>query len=215
VAQDAELGPAPDEHPLDHALRALARPAGVRCLDGATGHRAELDAVSAAVRPLELLGEETHLTRAVLAFGAQRYPLLCGDLGSAAGNLIHRFRTECFQLEEPELDCGECAAVGVGGHHSQGYHDDGEWLCQWCGARPRWPVESCCTWQRNIRANGWLEQSASYRGLFEYLARTEPYLCAQRTAVWGCIYAICHQRGVCIYPEADGSRCSLIRRGEP
>jgi hypothetical protein len=42
-----------------------------------------------------------------------------------------------------------------------------------------------------------------------------PHLCQCRAADPGCIYAICNQRGVCIYPVADGSRCSLIMRGEP
>jgi hypothetical protein len=41
-----------------------------------------------------------------------------------------------------------------------------------------------------------------------------PHLCQCRAADPGCIYAVCNQTGVCLYPEADGSRCSLIMRGE-
>jgi len=55
-----------------------------------------------------------------------------------------------------------------------------------CCTRPkRWrqsQLQACCTWQRNIRANGWLEISASYRGLFALIERMHPNLC-QRTAV--------------------------------
>jgi hypothetical protein len=36
---------------------------------------------------------------------------------------------------------------------------------------------ACCEWQANIRANGWLELSASYRSLFEYIARSNPEPC--------------------------------------
>ena len=49
----------------------------------------------------------------------------------------------CFEPEEPELDTFSCTAVGVGGNHSDSYSEDGEWRCDWCGARPRLPVLRC------------------------------------------------------------------------
>lgn len=51
--------------------------------------------------------------------------------------------SHCRQPAEPDFDYGECPAVGVGGRHSEAYGDDGEWICNWCGARPYWPFASC------------------------------------------------------------------------
>jgi hypothetical protein len=49
----------------------------------------------------------------------------------------------CEELPRPEFDFGGCPAVGVGGRHSEAYGDDGEWICDWCGGRPRHPVAAC------------------------------------------------------------------------
>jgi hypothetical protein len=47
-----------------------------RCLDGATGHAAEIDA-AAAWLAAQAGAEPTELTRAVLGYAASRYPYLC------------------------------------------------------------------------------------------------------------------------------------------
>ena len=49
----------------------------------------------------------------------------------------------CAQPTEPEFFFGECPAISVGGRHSEHYSEDGEWVCNWCGARPFWPVWPC------------------------------------------------------------------------
>lgn len=49
----------------------------------------------------------------------------------------------CVEPEEPEFDLNQCPAIGVGGRHSEQYCDDGHWRCEWCGARPFWPVQAC------------------------------------------------------------------------
>jgi hypothetical protein len=46
----------------------------------------------------------------------------------------------------------------------------------------------------------------------EYAEELYPHICGQCTADMGCPYAACQQRGKCIYPALDGSRCSLIER---
>lgn len=49
-----------------------------------------------------------------------------------------------------------------------------------CTRPKRWrkhQLQACCTWQRNIRAYGWLEKSASYRALFAHIEETTPNLC--------------------------------------
>lgn len=38
---------------------------------------------------------------------------------------------------------------------------------------------ACCEWQANIRANGWLETSPSYRALFVHIEETNPHPCEQ------------------------------------
>lgn len=50
---------------------------------------------------------------------------------------------QCFEPEEPEYDTSGCSAVGVGGRHSEAYSEEGEWVCDFCGARPRAPVTGC------------------------------------------------------------------------
>jgi hypothetical protein len=67
------------------------------CYDGATGHRAELRAARAWLEQAAD-GESVDLTREVVRYGAHLYPLRCG-----AEPLINRFRTECYQLDEPDL----------------------------------------------------------------------------------------------------------------
>ncbi len=175
MAQDAEL-----EHPLDRALREfdgalqdakalLGRTQWERCNEA--GELAD----ALLLRWMRVDGD----SQAAIddQFDPRHFPLLCSDLGSPHGVLLNRFRTECYQLDEPEIWHTDCPAIGKGGLHSDGYSEDGDGLCEYCGARAGWPLNACCEWQRNIRANGWLEQSASYRGLFEHLTRTEPYLC--------------------------------------
>ena len=49
----------------------------------------------------------------------------------------------CSGWGDPELSFWQCPAVGVAGYHSEGFGQEGEWLCQWCGARPFWPLHSC------------------------------------------------------------------------
>lgn len=165
-----------------------------RCLDGATGHRREY---LAAILWIAGSNEPTPLCHAVVHHCGQRYPLLCG-----AELLINRFRTECYQLEEPDWlatgDFGSDCPGLAGMPHGLGIQQtDG--VCFRCGARPFWPVHEC----------------DCFRFEREYGRERWPHICHSRAADHGCIYAICNQRGVCIYPEADGSRCSLIRRGEP
>lgn len=147
-----------------------------RCIDGLTGHRRELQDVYDWFAQGEREGFITHSARVVgwmREHDARRYRHLCG-----AELLINRFRTECFQLDEPEWD-----------------------YWHWT---PYWPAYRCdppqCRYPR--------EYLAIPGGIW-------PHLCHSRAADPGCIYAICSQRGVCIYPSADGSRCSLIVRGEP
>jgi hypothetical protein len=38
---------------------------------------------------------------------------------------------------EPEIDLSGCAAIGVGGYHSDHYADPDDGVCQWCGATSR------------------------------------------------------------------------------
>lgn len=56
----------------------------------------------------------------------------------------------CTQPEEPEFSFWQCPAVGVAGYHSEGFGEEGEWLCQWCGARPFWPVWECRSPARRV-----------------------------------------------------------------
>lgn len=69
------------------------------------------------------------------------------DQVDARDSLAHEEARElypsCFEPEEPEYDTASCPAVGVGGRHSEAYSDEGEWLCDFCGARPRAPVSGC------------------------------------------------------------------------
>lgn len=126
------------------------------------------------------------------------WPRLCG-----AENLIHRFRTDCYQLDAPEwlerCEFGQCPELPGLPHGLTNYHDDG-WRCYRCGARPFWPAHECG--RRKYRIG-------------EPILGPWPHLCFSCAADPACIYAICNQRGVCIYPIADGSGCSLIVRGKP
>ena len=49
----------------------------------------------------------------------------------------------CSEPFEPEFFFDDCPAVSVGGRHSEAYGNDGEWICDWCGKRPFWPVQPC------------------------------------------------------------------------
>ena len=67
---------------------------------------------------------------------------LCG-----AENLVHRFRTECFQLPDGPTWSGvsleACPALGGGESHSDSFGDPAELRCCWCGAQPFWPLHGC------------------------------------------------------------------------
>ncbi len=58
-------------------------------------------------------------------------------------------------------------------------------------------------WMRSLGDNWETVLTAQWQAMF-------PKLCAQRTAVMGCPYAVCNQTGRCIYPAPDGGSCSLI-----
>lgn len=69
------------------------------------------------------------------------WPFLCG-----AELLIGRYRSECFQLAEPEwmesADFGDCPGLAGMPHGLTNYADDG-WRCYRCGAQPFWPLHEC------------------------------------------------------------------------
>lgn len=69
------------------------------------------------------------------------FPRLCG-----AENLIRRYRTECFQLTEPEwmetAECGASCPRLPGLPHGLTRYVDG-WRCYRCGAQPFWPLHEC------------------------------------------------------------------------
>jgi hypothetical protein len=118
-----------------------------RCLDGATGVRAELQLARDWLEQASP-GESADLTRAVLSYGAYRYGWLCG-----AENLINRFRTECYQLGEPSwqgVSLEACPALGGEQSHSESFGDLTELRCSWCGARPFWPAYGCGRRKRRI-----------------------------------------------------------------
>lgn len=69
------------------------------------------------------------------------------DQVDARDSLAHEEARElypsCFEPEEPDYDTASCPGIGTGGRHSAEYSEDGEWVCDFCGARPRDVVSRC------------------------------------------------------------------------
>jgi len=88
---------------------------------------------------------------------SRRCPYRCG-----AEDLIRRFRTECFQLDEPELhDADGRPLVGAG------------WDFPGCGARPFWPLHYCWHVRAELTALG----QATFFRRGGAVARAWPNLC--------------------------------------
>ena len=117
-----------------------------------------------ALEPVRFYGVACSVRR----YPTGHFPLLCGD-----ELLIRRYRSECFQLDEPEwmelAEFGECPRLR-GLPHGLTRYDDG-WRCYRCGARPFWPLHYC--WQVHAQLSE-LGKSQMRGGA---LARAWPHLC--------------------------------------